>query len=130
MLREASCGPGEMVTDWSAERLERLLRKGVKERQLSVQKGALSPSDCSAKASFNLGDKRKKKVITLDRFQVADLNGLIHELIEIYLNDELDRWGDLRETVVVALEMAIVERILSEPRRTAWWRRVVRKRLA
>ena len=116
--------------EWSTDKLELSLRRWIKARHLTIQVRNFDPTDCSAMAFYDDADGRKRRFIKWDKDQVGRLNATIHELLEIHLDRELDRWGDLREAIVVAFEKEMVDRITSSPEKMNWWRKAMTEREA
>jgi hypothetical protein len=70
------------------------------------------------------------KTITLDTFQVAQLDGLVHELLHHCHYHRLASWGAGEEPVTEALEDTLVRYINRNKRRNRWWRNALRAKLA
>lgn len=71
-----------------------------------------------------------KKVVTIDAFRVALLDGLIHELFHHCHYHRLASWGAAEEPVTEALEDMVVRYINRNERRARWWRRALKAKLS
>lgn len=71
-----------------------------------------------------------RKVVTLDAFNGALLDGLIHELFHHCHYHRLAAWGAGEEPVTEALEDMVVRYINRSERRARWWRRALKAKLS
>jgi len=60
--------------------------------------------------------------VTLDPFRGGLIECTIHELIHAVYKNDLRVWGKLEETIVLAVEKPVVERVNIDPTRVRWWR--------
>ena len=66
---------------------------------------------------------RPKACVTIDPFCCGYLPVLIHELIHYARYHSLEAWGDMEETIVLAVEDDIVRYINRSQLRRNWWRK-------
>jgi hypothetical protein len=60
--------------------------------------------------------------IKFDPLRGAVMDSIVHELIHVVWNDQIEPWGDLEEPIVAAIEQEIVRFINRSERRVEWWR--------
>lgn len=117
---------------WTLASIERACRKVFVERTRLKLRGV--PGCASAMASW-VGDGTV--TLTIDNFQVSQISGVIHELLHVVLEEEMEPFEEYgakmkrepAELSIDAWETALVNEILASPRRKAWWRRAIRGKL-
>lgn len=70
------------------------------------------------------------KAISLDPFNAAFLDGLIHELLHHCLYHKLASFGAAEETVTLGLEDDLVRYINRSRARRRWWRLALKAKLS
>lgn len=116
---------------WTLASLERACRKVFVERTRLKFKAM---PVAAAEASW-VGDGPVQTA--LDPFSVSHLAGVLHELLHIVLEQELEPFAEYgprmkREPAEIAIdawEAALVNEVLASPRRKAWWRAAIRGKL-
>ena len=72
----------------------------------------------------------KRRRISLDAFNTALLDGLIHELLHHVHYHRLAAFGAGEEPVTLTLEDEIVRWINRSPQRQRWWRNALKAKLS
>jgi hypothetical protein len=103
---------------WTTERLERALRKRIREHPLKIAPERLSDGSV---ANVHWEGNGERARIKLDPMQVSWLRAVIHELLHLELYEELKSYGDMEEAIVEALESHLCDRIEGSRRRLSWW---------
>jgi hypothetical protein len=104
---------------------ERELREHL--AKTTVEVGDLTGTPNAAVLIF--GDKGKPDRIIVDPFLIGILTAVIHEMWHRARYGKLVEWGQLEETVVEAIEADLAQFITGNPRRLAWWRRAIERKL-
>lgn len=107
------------------------LTVGAMERQL--RKILLAPETSlefhHLKGTFAGEAKLQTRQIKLNPFNGGITETVIHELIHIGYEGELQRWGALEEPIVEALEDAVVRYVNRNPKRRSWWHQKIQEKL-
>lgn len=104
--------------------------------QVKLRAGPLS--DSKAKGRLTWWKRRHRAPtqapnnisITIDIHQDGAIRLVVHELVHFHLYEELTRWGNLEETIVLGLENDLTELIESDPAQLMRWRLAIQKKLA
>jgi hypothetical protein len=110
---------------WSLERLEKACRKVLKSRtKLSLAK---LPDPTMATATW---ESDRPVIIKVDNQSVALLNGVIHELLHVVLDDDLTLYDQpLEEAIIEAFEEAVCDYVKRSRSRLSWWRKEIKTRI-
>jgi hypothetical protein len=110
---------------WSLERLEKACRKVLKSRtKLSLAK---LPDPTMATATWE-GDG--PATVKVDAHSVAILNGVLHELLHVVLDEVLTVFDqELEEEVIEAFEEALCVYVRKSRSRGLWWRKAIATRI-
>lgn len=113
------------MAKWSMDRLERECRKALVER---TKLTTANLRDHAADVEPMRGGRISVRV---DNHLSAMLDGVVHELLHQVLEPDLDGVFDAEceETIVLALEDAMVRRVNRSVGRSRWWRRAVNGKL-
>lgn len=109
------------MAKWTTDGLERALRKRIREHPISIAPDRLKSEAANVHWSGN-GERAR---IRVDPMQVSWLRAVVHELIHLELSAALEPFGELEETIVVALEGLICDRIEASNARFKWWRAAI-----
>lgn len=106
--------------------LENSLRRALKQPTCKLKEARLD--DCTAELLVE-GHPGRVAQINVDKHQAGFITAVIHELIHFVYWKEFDKWGELEEPLVEALEALVVKQVLASPSRTRWWRQAINRKL-
>ena len=104
---------------WTIERLEKECRKVLKSRtSLKLTK---LPDSTSAQVQWSTSGG--KAAVIVDGHKVALLNGVLHEILHVVLDQNLTAFDEqLLEGIIETFEDLLAEYVKRSRSRSSWWR--------